>query len=279
MIDTVFEKYRPESHYQQPPPIPIAMHPQSSATTSSVIVSNLASSSTEASVAQFFRPVGPVVNVQIYTRVNRGVIVPSGRATVNFSFPAAAARAVQMMNGAELDGRSIIVQPGIPDAQTSPAYYDATTIPAPMSMPQAAPTSHTSTTHYSNTYPSGGGRGSYQSSNRRPLPMQASSSLMPPPPPGTVPEKFIGMEPVACKVFVQSLPWETSDKELYDFFKGMEGIRSAFIRRSRSGRSSGQGVVDFATHAQAMQAIEQLNQRELDGRTITVRPYFDFEGA
>lgn len=246
------------------------------------MVSNLASSSTEASVAQFFRTVGPVVHVQIFTRVNRGIVVPSGRATVEFSFPAAAAHAVQMMNGVELDGRSIIVQPGIPDEQqeASPSYYGPSAgLPAPpIAMPHAAPVSRASTTHYSNMHP-GVRRGPSQSSNRQPLPMQASSSLMPPPPLGSVPEKFVGMEPVACKVFVQSLPWETSDKELYDFFKDMDGLRSAFIRRSRSGRSSGQGVVEFATHAQAMYAIECLNQRELDGRIITVRPYFDFEGA
>lgn len=52
-------------------------------------------------------------------------------------------------------------------------------------------------------------------------------------------------------------------------------MRTASIRKSKSGRSQGQGTVEFASPSDALDAIEKLNNTELDGRTIAVRAYYE----
>jgi hypothetical protein len=77
------------------------------------------------------------------------------------------------------------------------------------------------------------------------------------------------------KVYVNNLSWETSDSDLENHFGRVGEVRTASIRKSKSGRSQGQGTVEFASPSDALDAIEKLNNTELDGRTIAVRAYYE----
>lgn len=90
------------------------------------------------------------------------------------------------------------------------------------------------------------------------------------------------------KLFVGSLAWATNDDGLNAHFAAIGPVESAKVITDRdSGRSKGFGFVEFASEDDAKKAIEQLNNSELDGRTITVnearpreeRPRRDFNGG
>jgi len=76
------------------------------------------------------------------------------------------------------------------------------------------------------------------------------------------------------KVFAGNLAYSTTDEGLKDFFAPVENdIISAQIikRRSRHGsRSAGYGFVALTTIEAAQEAVETLNNQELDGRTVIV---------
>lgn len=79
----------------------------------------------------------------------------------------------------------------------------------------------------------------------------------------------------STKVYVGNLSWDTSDSDLETYFGRVGDVRTASVRKSKSGRSQGQGTVEFASPSDALDAIEKLNNTELDGRTITVRAYYE----
>ncbi|MCA9338934.1 RNA-binding protein [Candidatus Saccharibacteria bacterium] len=90
------------------------------------------------------------------------------------------------------------------------------------------------------------------------------------------------------KLFVGSLAWATNDDGLNAHFATIGPVESAKVITDRdSGRSKGFGFVEFENEDDAKKAIEQLNNSELDGRTITVnearpredRPRRDFNGG
>lgn len=73
------------------------------------------------------------------------------------------------------------------------------------------------------------------------------------------------------KLFVGSLSWNTTDRELEDLFKRFGDVTEAKVIMDRdTGRSRGFGFVSFPDTDAAQKAIAELNGTELDGRTITV---------
>ena len=79
------------------------------------------------------------------------------------------------------------------------------------------------------------------------------------------------------KVFVTSLSWDVSSKELQDFFCsqiGSANVVSAEILIRRDGRSIGSGVVEFTTAEATKTAIRIANGKNLNGRDIVVREYY-----
>lgn len=88
---------------------------------------------------------------------------------------------------------------------------------------------------------------------------------------------------MATRLYIGGLSFETTDEELRDFFAQTGTVTSATVAVDRySGRSRGFGFVEMATNAEARRAIEELNGRELGGRTITVeeaRPRQDQGGG
>ena len=76
---------------------------------------------------------------------------------------------------------------------------------------------------------------------------------------------------MAKKLYVGGLSFDTTDESLRAFFEEAGNVDSASVVVDRfSGRSRGFGFVEMATAAEARKAIEELNGKPLDGRTVTV---------
>ena len=76
---------------------------------------------------------------------------------------------------------------------------------------------------------------------------------------------------MSMNLYVGGLSFDTTDDGLKTFFEQAGTVESASIITDRdSGRSRGFGFVEMATEAEARKAIEDLNGKMLDGRTLTV---------
>ena len=76
---------------------------------------------------------------------------------------------------------------------------------------------------------------------------------------------------MARKLYVGGLSFDTTDDSLRAFFEQVGKVDSASVVADRfSGRSRGFGFVEMATAADARKAIDDLNGKSLDGRTISV---------
>lgn len=74
-------------------------------------------------------------------------------------------------------------------------------------------------------------------------------------------------------LFVGNLNYRTTDETLFEAFGAIGNVESAKVITDReTGRSRGFGFVEMATEAEAQQAIEQLDNTELEGRAIRVSP-------
>jgi RNA recognition motif-containing protein len=85
------------------------------------------------------------------------------------------------------------------------------------------------------------------------------------------------------RIYVGNLSYSTTESALSELFGGFGEVMSADIITDRmSGRSKGFAFVEMEDEAAATQAIEQLNGREVDGRTLKVaeaRPRRDSGGG
>ena len=76
---------------------------------------------------------------------------------------------------------------------------------------------------------------------------------------------------MATKLYVGGISYDTTDGSLKAFFEQAGNVVSASVVVDRdSGRSRGFGFVEMSTNAEAQKAIQELNGKTLDGRTITV---------
>ncbi|MCW5911591.1 MAG: RNA-binding protein [Cyclobacteriaceae bacterium] len=74
-------------------------------------------------------------------------------------------------------------------------------------------------------------------------------------------------------IFVARLNFKTRSEELQAAFAKFGQVASAKIVKDReTGRSKGFGFVEMPNDEEARQAIAALNETELDGRTIVVKP-------
>jgi RNA recognition motif-containing protein len=73
------------------------------------------------------------------------------------------------------------------------------------------------------------------------------------------------------KLYVGGLSYDTTEETLKQTFAQAGTVESAKVIIDRdSGRSKGFGFVEMATDEEAAKAIETLNGKELDGRSLTV---------
>ena len=91
---------------------------------------------------------------------------------------------------------------------------------------------------------------------------------------------------MAKKLYVGGLSYGTTEDALKELFAQAGTVESATVIIDRmSGRSKGFGFVEMSSDEEAQKAIETLNGKELDGRTLTVnearpmesRPKRDFD--
>lgn len=76
---------------------------------------------------------------------------------------------------------------------------------------------------------------------------------------------------MATKLFVGSLSWNVTDDQLKDFFSAAGQVVSANVIVDRdTNRSKGFGFVEMSSDDEAKAAVDQLNNKELDGRAIVV---------
>jgi RNA recognition motif-containing protein len=73
------------------------------------------------------------------------------------------------------------------------------------------------------------------------------------------------------KLFVGGLSWNTTDEGLQGAFSRFgEIVEAKVITDRETGRSRGFGFVTFAADESAASAITEMNETELEGRTIKV---------
>jgi RNA recognition motif-containing protein len=73
------------------------------------------------------------------------------------------------------------------------------------------------------------------------------------------------------KLYVGNLPYSVADSDLERLFAAHGTVRSAQVIMDRdTGRSKGFGFVEMDSDDQANAAINALNGKEVDGRTLTV---------
>jgi RNA recognition motif-containing protein len=73
------------------------------------------------------------------------------------------------------------------------------------------------------------------------------------------------------KIYVGNLNFQTSDEDLAALFAEFGSITSASVITDReTGRSRGFGFVEMEDDSAAMNAIQGLNGREVDGRSLNV---------
>jgi cold-inducible RNA-binding protein len=76
---------------------------------------------------------------------------------------------------------------------------------------------------------------------------------------------------MANKLFVGSLAYTATDDDLAAFFAPVGTVVSAKVIIDRdTNRSKGFGFVEMSTDEEAKAAIDQLNGKELNGRTIAI---------
>jgi cold-inducible RNA-binding protein len=76
---------------------------------------------------------------------------------------------------------------------------------------------------------------------------------------------------MSTKLYVGNLSFQTSSADLEQLFVAAGSVQSVNIITDRdTGRSRGFAFVEMASEAEAKEAINQFNGKEVDGRTLTV---------
>jgi len=72
-------------------------------------------------------------------------------------------------------------------------------------------------------------------------------------------------------IYVGNLPYSTGDAELRDAFERYGEVEDArVVQDKQTGRSRGFGFVEMPNDSEAQTAINELNESDMDGRTLTV---------
>lgn len=76
---------------------------------------------------------------------------------------------------------------------------------------------------------------------------------------------------MSMKLYVGGVSFDTTDDGLRTFFEQAGTVESASVVTDRySGRSRGFAFVEMSTGEEGRKAIQELNGKSLDGRTLTV---------
>ena len=76
---------------------------------------------------------------------------------------------------------------------------------------------------------------------------------------------------MAKRLYVGGLPYSVNEGQLKEMFAQAGNVANATVITDRySGQSKGFGFIEMATDEEANKAIEMLNGKEIEGRTIVV---------
>ena len=93
-----------------------------------------------------------------------------------------------------------------------------------------------------------------------------------PRPSAAVAGAVVGGVPNGRRLFVGNLAWATTDADLQAHMEQGGGVVSARVMVNESNqRSKGYGIVEMASQQDALNAIQTLNNSDLNGRSIFVR--------
>ena len=212
----------------------------------SVYVSGLAWSTTNEILGTHFMQVGHVENAVVLTKSRNGKAVSLGCGVVEFRSPEEAIHAVNMLNNSELDGRIIKCR----EDRAMNVFHNGYNVGQQV--------------HAGGVRP--GGNGINGGMNRDYSYFNTGKSAI----------KTSTMDRVLDpnRVFVTSLPWDSSSTDVASLFSSVGHVLSADVLSTKKGRSLGHAVVEFANPSEASRAILELNGRELDGRKVIVREFY-----
>ena len=78
------------------------------------------------------------------------------------------------------------------------------------------------------------------------------------------------------KLYVGNLSWNTSEEALERAFAQFDNIEEVKVITDRdTGRSRGFGFITFSDANSAMEAMQAMDQKEIDGRRVTVKEAID----
>ena len=76
---------------------------------------------------------------------------------------------------------------------------------------------------------------------------------------------------MSMNIYVGNLSFETAENELKELFEAYGAVQSARIISDQfTGRSRGFGFIEMATREEGLKAIQGLDSKDLDGRTLKV---------
>ena len=82
------------------------------------------------------------------------------------------------------------------------------------------------------------------------------------------------------KIYVGNLAYQVTEKELQEAFEAFGSVDSVAIIKDRStGQSKGFGFVEMSSNGEAQSAIDELNGKEMQGRSIKVNEARPREGG
>lgn len=82
--------------------------------------------------------------------------------------------------------------------------------------------------------------------------------------------KFEEMKANFTNVYVKNLSAEVDTAQFEELFKPFGEVTSAHLETDHEGKLRGFGFVNFATHEGALKAVEEMNDKEIDGQKLYV---------
>ncbi|EGW34938.1 uncharacterized protein SPAPADRAFT_58066 [Spathaspora passalidarum NRRL Y-27907] len=82
--------------------------------------------------------------------------------------------------------------------------------------------------------------------------------------------KFEEMKANYTNIYVKNIDLEFSDEEFEKLFVPFGTITSIYLEKDQDGKSKGFGFVNYETHESAVKAVEELNDKEINGQKIYV---------
>lgn len=238
----------------------------------SVFFANAPYETTHDTVSKLFAHCGTVTKLELFSRYGRSI----GAGTVDFSSYAGANKAVQMLNGCDVEGRPLTVRL---DQGKADAGYGS--FPqwggkgawggfGMKGMGKGMGKGNGAMVPYGGgkgmSWKGFGGFGGFGGSGwgGKGFPNFANSKGKG--------GKGSGRGEPECRVFFNNVPWMTTEGYLRAKFEQVGSVASFEFWRKSDGRSLGMGVCEFSTAADATKAIEQMNGQDVDGRPLGVAP-------